>query len=98
MSDAPAVLHDWEIRARETLAANGVPIDGLDIEIGVILDLAREAAHRVARPAAPPTTFLLGVAAGRSAADAAAIRSLAEALGTAAAEFEAPGATPPDAL
>ncbi len=30
----------------------------------VILDLARDAAHGVARPAAPLTTFLLGVAVG----------------------------------
>jgi hypothetical protein len=31
----------------------------------VVLDLARDAAHSVARPAAPLTTFLLGVAVGR---------------------------------
>ena len=33
----------------------------------VVLDLARDAAHGVARPAAPLTTFLLGVAVGRGA-------------------------------
>ncbi len=32
-----------------------------------VLLLAREAAHGVARPAAPLTTFLLGVAVGRGA-------------------------------
>lgn len=32
-----------------------------------VLDLARDAAHGVARPAAPLTTFLLGVAVGRGA-------------------------------
>ena len=31
-----------------------------------ILDLARDAAHNVLRPAAPLTTFLVGVAAGRA--------------------------------
>jgi hypothetical protein len=30
-----------------------------------LLDVARDAAHGVARPAAPLTTFLLGVAVGR---------------------------------
>ncbi len=33
----------------------------------VVLDLARDVAHGVARPAAPVTAFLLGLAAGRSA-------------------------------
>lgn len=36
-----------------------------------VLDLARDVAHGVARPAAPLTTFLLGVAVGRSANPAA---------------------------
>jgi hypothetical protein len=30
----------------------------------LVLDLARDAAHAVARPAAPVTTFLVGLAAG----------------------------------
>lgn len=39
---------------------------GLDLEVEVdpILDLARDAAHQVERPAAPLTTFLVGYAAG----------------------------------
>jgi hypothetical protein len=36
----------------------------LEVEIDPILDLAREAAHNVDRPAAPLTTFLVGYAAG----------------------------------
>ena len=36
----------------------------LEVEIDPILDLAREAAHNVERPAAPLTTFLVGYAAG----------------------------------
>ncbi|MBA3233134.1 MAG: molybdopterin-guanine dinucleotide biosynthesis protein MobA [Propionibacteriales bacterium] len=39
---------------------------GLDLELDVdpVLDLARDAAHQVERPAAPVTTFLVGYAAG----------------------------------
>ena len=37
-------------------------------EITLLLDLARDAAHQVERPAAPLTTFLVGVAVGRGAA------------------------------
>ncbi|MVA77207.1 molybdopterin-guanine dinucleotide biosynthesis protein [Auraticoccus sp. F435] len=45
---------------------------GLDLDLGeddvhAVLDLARDAAHQVTRPAAPLTTFLAGVAVGRGA-------------------------------
>jgi hypothetical protein len=52
-------------------------IDSLDDALGIaqggqrirelVLDLARDAAHGIARPAAPLTTYLLGVAVGRGA-------------------------------
>lgn len=51
-------LHDWIDEL----------MDALDIELemdeALVLDVAREAAHRVQRPAAPISTFLLGYAAG----------------------------------
>ena len=58
---------------------------GLDpalVDTDLLLDLARDAAHGVARPAAPLTTFLVGLAAGRRGGDAGAI---AEAAGIARA-------------
>ncbi len=36
----------------------------LEVEIDAVLDLARDAAHQVDRPAAPLTTFVVGYAAG----------------------------------
>ncbi|MGO9079308.1 MAG: DUF6457 domain-containing protein [Streptosporangiaceae bacterium] len=39
-------------------------LDPAAAELRTILDVARDAAHQVARPAAPLTTFLLGVAVG----------------------------------
>lgn len=45
----------------------GVEVDALDT--AMLLDVARDAAHNVARPAAPVTTFLLGYVAGRSGGD-----------------------------
>ncbi len=36
--------------------------------VGTILDLSKDAAHRVARPAAPVTSFLAGVAVGLAGA------------------------------
>ena len=53
---------------------------GLDVEVDItaLLNVARDAAHGVDRPAAPLTTFLIGYAAaqagGGPAAVAAAVR------------------------
>lgn len=56
---APTVLDDW--------LGELAPLLGLDarIDIAVVLDIARDAAHRVARPAGPLTTFAVGLAVGR---------------------------------
>ncbi len=70
-----------EVPMEEWLAAVstrlGVPAE---VDVDLVLDVARDAAHQVERPAAPVTTYLLGlaVAAGRDPVEAAAlIRDLA---------------------
>jgi hypothetical protein len=49
-------------------------LDGEMVDRALVLDVARDVAHGVARPAAPLTTYLLGLAVGRgaNAPDAAA--------------------------
>ncbi|MBS3180723.1 NTP transferase domain-containing protein [Leucobacter manosquensis] len=60
------------------------------VRIGTVLDVARDVAHDVARPAAPLSTFLLGVAYGRSGeADPARLQSLAHQLTDRAAAWKA---------
>ncbi|MFI6207328.1 DUF6457 domain-containing protein [Streptomyces sp. NPDC051041] len=54
------VLDEWISAAKAELGID------LDVDTGVLLDLARDAAHGVARPAAPLTTFLVGYAAARA--------------------------------
>lgn len=54
------VLDEWIAAVKDELGID------LDVDTGVLLDLARDAAHGVARPAAPLTTFLVGYAAGRA--------------------------------
>jgi hypothetical protein len=54
------VLDDWV-----TAVCVELGIDRSLIDERVILDLARDAAHQIDRPAAPVTAFLLGVAVGR---------------------------------
>jgi hypothetical protein len=60
----------------ELAAALGVDAGAVDRDL--LLDVARDAAHQVARPAAPLTTFLVGLAAGLRGGDAEAIRSAAD--------------------
>jgi hypothetical protein len=60
----------------ELAAELGVDHDALDVAL--LLDVARDAAHSVARPAAPLTTFLVGLAAGMRGGGADAVRSAAE--------------------
>ncbi len=50
-------LHDWIDELMDALDIEA------EIDEGLILEVAREAAHRVQRPAAPISTFLLGYAA-----------------------------------
>jgi hypothetical protein len=57
------VLGPWLVEAAGSLGVD-VPDDAVR---GVVLDLARDVAHNVARPGAPLTAFLLGVAVGRGA-------------------------------
>ncbi len=72
----PEALDEW-VRA----ACDELGIDPADVDVARVLDLARDVAHGVARPAAPLTAFLVGLAAGRGApaADAAdRVSALAE--------------------
>jgi hypothetical protein len=68
-------LDDWTAAACAELG-----IDPAVVDLKQILDLARDAAHQVDRPAAPVTAFLLGLAVGGGtpAVDATArLRALA---------------------
>ncbi|GAA1911750.1 NTP transferase domain-containing protein [Streptantibioticus ferralitis] len=70
------VLDEWIAAAKAELGID------LDVDTATLLDLARDAAHGVARPAAPLTTFLVGYAAagagGGPEAVAEATRKAAE--------------------
>ena len=60
-------------------------IDGLDVDVDAVLDLASWAAHAVVRPAAPLTTVLAGRAAGRAGGS---VDYLREAIARPTAIFE----------
>jgi hypothetical protein len=66
------VLADWI-----TELAAALDLDPASVDIDLLLDVARDAAHGVARPAAPLTTFLVGLAAGARGGDAVAVAQAA---------------------
>lgn len=85
-------LPEW---SSELCTALGIE---LDVDVTEVLDLARDAAHQVERPAAPLTTFLVGYAAahrGGSAQDISDCVSIATRLAATHAPAPQPAA-PPD--
>lgn len=58
-----SALDDW---VTQVVAALGLDAS-TEVDTDLLLDVARDAAHAVERPAAPLTTYLLGVAVGRGA-------------------------------
>lgn len=73
----------------------GVPID--DVDVSAILDLAKDAAHNVERPAAPVTTFIAGYAAANGGGGSAAVGAAIEQAADLAAEWPDRVAPPPGA-
>jgi hypothetical protein len=70
MSD-DAALHDWVQMISEAFDVPG------GIDTAALLELTRQVAHTVARPAAPLTLFFVGLAAGRAGGTAGEVRAAA---------------------
>ena len=64
-------LHDWIDELCDVLDVEA------EIDEALVLDLARVTAHQVERPAAPVTSFILGLAAGARNASPELIEKLA---------------------
>ncbi|PRY69183.1 hypothetical protein B0I08_103391 [Glaciihabitans tibetensis] len=62
----PEALDEWV----KALAAR-LGLDPSEVPIGVLLDVTRDVAHNVTRPAGPLSTYLIGMAAARSGGTAA---------------------------
>ncbi|MDP9396293.1 MAG: DUF6457 domain-containing protein [Actinomycetota bacterium] len=77
------MLDEWMTQLAREL---GVPYD---VGNALLLDVARDAAHQVVRPAAPLTTFLVGYAAGLRGGGPDAVREAADIATRLAAEWGA---------
>lgn len=64
-------MQEWVAAVKEALELD------TDVDVGLILDVAKDAAHGVQRPAAPVTTYLLGLAVGSGADPVGAAAKLA---------------------
>lgn len=64
----PEALTEWLEAATQELG-----LDATEVDIATVLDVAKHVAHEVARPAAPLSTFLLGVALGSAKGDLSAL-------------------------
>ena len=64
-------LHDWIDELCDALEIDA------EVDEGLVLDVARDAAHSVERPAAPITTYLLGYAAAVHEANPEKLEELA---------------------
>jgi molybdopterin-guanine dinucleotide biosynthesis protein A len=77
------VLDEWINAVKDELGIE------LDVDTHVLLDLARDAAHGVARPAAPLTTFLVGYAAAKAEGGPEAVAEAARKAAALAARWAA---------
>jgi len=86
-------LHDWIDELSDVLDLD----PEVEIDEGLVLDLARVVAHAVERPAAPVTAYLLGLAAGAQGANPTVVENLAARAQVLAEGWERPaGAPDPD--
>ncbi len=81
-------LHDWIDELADVLDVD------TEVDEGLVLDLARVAAHNVARPAAPITAYLLGFAAATHDADPEAVEALAARAQRLAESWDRPADAP----
>ena len=80
----PEALDDWAAALREHF---GLSAD--DVPVAAVLDLTRDVANGVARPAAPLGAFVAGLVAGRAGNDPAAVREALAAVAALAGAWEA---------
>lgn len=77
-------LHRWIVSVGDTLG-----VDPAALDVDTVLDLARDVAHSVARPAVPLTTFLAGYAVASAGGDRDAFDRVVDRIGALAAEWAA---------
>jgi len=71
-------------------ACQALGIDPSTVDRDLVLELTKDVAHNVTRPAAPLSAFVVGLAAGKAGGDAEAIRAAATKVAALAAGYTSP--------
>ncbi|MGN8244429.1 DUF6457 domain-containing protein [Cellulomonas soli] len=79
-----ADLHVWTAALAEALG-----VDPAVVDVAEVLDVAGDVAHQVARPAAPLSLFVAGIAVGAAGGDEAAVADVLARVRAAAASWAA---------
>jgi hypothetical protein len=79
------VLEEWIATLSRALG-----LDEADLDRELILELTKDVAHNVARPATPLTAFLVGLAAGKAGGSADEVRAAAGKAAVMASGYTAP--------
>ncbi|MDQ3886374.1 MAG: DUF6457 domain-containing protein [Actinomycetota bacterium] len=74
-----------------THVCRALNLDPGSLDRDLLLDLTKEVAHGVARPAAPLTAFLVGLAAGREGGGTPEVRAACEMVARLAVEWSEQG-------
>jgi hypothetical protein len=77
------VLDEWIAAAKAELG-----LDDLTVDTSMLLDMTKDVAHNIARPAAPLTAFLVGYAAARAGGGTVAVDEAAAKVSSLAARWE----------
>ncbi|WNB86933.1 NTP transferase domain-containing protein [Cellulomonas sp. ATA003] len=85
-AQTPADLDRWV-----AVVADALGVDAGALDRDLVLDLTRDVAHTVARPAVPLTTFLMGIAVGATGGDRAALDAAAATVARLTADWSADG-------
>jgi hypothetical protein len=80
----PEALDAWTAALRERFG-----LAEADVPVAAVLDLTRDVANGVARPAAPLGAFVAGLVAGRAGTDPAQVREALDAVAALADGWEA---------
>ena len=80
-----SVLEDWLHTVCRALA-----VDETLLDRDLVLDLTKDVAHNVARPAAPLTAFVVGLAAGQAGATRESISQTVQKVAALAGGYVAP--------
>jgi hypothetical protein len=73
-----------------SMTARALGIDEAAVDQRLLLAMTRDVAHQVARPAAPLSAFLVGLAAGRAGGSPDAVREAAAKVTALASGYTAP--------